>query len=287
MAFDNKNIARSTAAERSQTGVLDHSSHEQFYDYYARASQNEKTRARFTAIRDMLLRVLRDHPRAVKVLEVADIGCGAGTLSLLWAELGHRVHGLDVNEPLLTLAKQRAAESHYDIDFRLGSATALPWPDSSMDVCMVPELPEHVAEWETCLREFCRVLRPDGILFLTTSNKLCPVQQEFNLPIYSWYPAPIKRKCERLAITTQPGLANFAKYPAVNWFSFYGLRRYLSRFGLDSMDRFDVMDSSSKGSLARMIVFAIRTIPVLRFLAHVATPGTTVVAIKRPAVSRH
>src|SRR5262245_46539272 len=160
MAFDNKRIARAVAAQKSQTGVLDHSSHEQFYDYYARASQNEKTRARFIAIRDMLLRVLRDHRGPVNPLEVADIGCGAGTLSILWAESGHRVHGLDINEPLLTLAKQRAAESHCDIDFRLGSATALPWPDSSMDVCVVPELLEHVAEWETCLQEFSRVLAP-------------------------------------------------------------------------------------------------------------------------------
>ena len=281
MAFDNKDTSRAAAIERSQMEVLDHSSHEQFYEYYARASQNEKTFARFTAIRDMLLRVLRDHTRQATVFEVADIGCGAGTLSILWAESGHRVHGLDVNEPLLTLAKQRAVESHYDIDFRLGSATALPWPDGSMDVCMVPELLEHVAEWETCLQEFCRVLRPNGILFLTTSNKLCPVQQEFNLPLYSWYPAPIKHKVERLAVTTRPDLANFAKYPAVNWFSFYGLRRYLSQFGFDSMDRFDVMDTSCKGILARMIVLAIRTIPILRFFAHVATPGTMVVAVKR------
>jgi 2-polyprenyl-6-hydroxyphenyl methylase/3-demethylubiquinone-9 3-methyltransferase len=286
MAFDNKSIARAAAAQKSQTEVLDHSSHEQFYEYYAQASQNEKTRSRFIAIRDMLLRVLWDHTRQATAFEVADIGCGAGTLSILWAELGHRVHGLDVNEPLLSLAKQRAADSHCDIDFRLGSATALPWPDSSMDVCMVPELLEHVAEWQTCLWEFSRVLRPNGILFLTTSNKLCPVQQEFNLPLYSWYPAPIKRKVERLAITTRPDLANFAKYPAVNWFSFYGLRRYLSRFGFDSMDRFDLIDSSSKGSLAQVILLAIRTIPVLRFLAHVATPGTTVVAIKRSAVTR-
>ncbi len=259
----------------------DHSSHEQFYDYYARESQNQKTRNRLRALRDTTLRVFKRYAGGVPTLEVVDIGCGAGMLCLLWAELGHHVHGLDVNEPLLELAKQRAAEAGYNIDFKLGSAVELPWTDASMDVCLVPELLEHVVEWEACLREFARVLRPGGVLLLTTSNKLCPKQQEFNLPLYSWYPRPLKRYVERLAMTTRPELANFAKYPAVNWFSFYGLRTVLVGFGFNCLDRFDVIDLSTKGTVARIVVRAIRAIPVCRFLAHVATPSTTLVAIKK------
>ena len=259
----------------------DHSSHENFYDYYARESQNQKTRDRFGTLRDMILRVLMEHIGEVPVLQVADIGCGAGTLSLLWAELGHRVHGLDVNQPLLGLAKQRAAEAGYDIDFRLGSAVELPWPDASMDVCLVPELLEHVAEWEACLWEFARILRPGGVLLLTTSNKLCPKQQEFNLPLYSWYPRPLKRYVERLAMTTRAGTREFCQVSAVNWFSFYSLRTVLAGFGFNCLDRFDVIDLSTKGTVARIVVRTIRAIPVCRFLAHMATPSTTVVAIKR------
>lgn len=161
--------------------ALDHSSHEKFYDYYANASLSQEACQRFGSIRDMILRILRTNG-AARILDVADIGCGAGTQSLMWAELGHRVHALDVNEPLLELAKQRTAEIGCAIYFRLDSAAELPWDDDSMDVCLVPELLEHVTQWKACLNEFSRVLRPGGVLFLTTTNKLCPIQQEFNLP---------------------------------------------------------------------------------------------------------
>lgn len=187
------------------------------------------------------------------MLDVADIGYGARTQSFLWADLGRNGHGLDVNQPLLEAARQRAGESGCSIDFQLGSATHLRWPDESMDVCLLLELLEHVSEWQACLQECERVLRPGGILALTTSNKLCPFQQEFNLPLYSWYPDPLKRYCERFAVTTRPQLANFAKYPAVNGFSFYELRVFLSRYGFISFDRFDLVDLSKKGLAAKSI----------------------------------
>jgi ubiquinone/menaquinone biosynthesis C-methylase UbiE len=181
---------------------------------------------------------------------------------------------------LVELARERAASAGFVIDFRVGSAVELPWADESMDVCLVPELLEHVAEWKTCLHEFARILRPRGILFLTTTNKLCPIQQEFNLPLYSWYPAPLKRHFERLAVTTRLELANFAKYPAVNWFSFYSLRAALTSVGFQCMDRFDVMDLTKKSTVARLLVSSVRAVTVLRWLAHIASPGTLVVAIK-------
>ena len=161
-------------------------------------------------------------------LRVADIGCGAGTQSLLWAELGHSVFGLDVNAPLVEVAQRRAAERGLPVDFRVGTATALPLEDSSVDVCLLPELLEHVPDWEACLREAARSLDVGGLLYVSTTNVLCPVQSEFNLPLYSWYPSFVKRRYERLAVTTRPAIANYAKYPAVNWFTFYASAR-LSR----------------------------------------------------------
>jgi 2-polyprenyl-6-hydroxyphenyl methylase/3-demethylubiquinone-9 3-methyltransferase len=98
--------------------------------------------------------------------------------------------------------------------------------------------------------------------------------------MYSWYPRRIKKYFERLAVTTRPELVNFAKYPAVNWFSFYSLRVYLAQRGLSSMDRFDVMDLSKKDVGVKILAKCLKIVPPLRWLAHVATPGSMVVAMK-------
>jgi 2-polyprenyl-3-methyl-5-hydroxy-6-metoxy-1,4-benzoquinol methylase len=251
--------------------------HPGFYSYYEEQSDGEPARRRFLAILKALMAAMG---QPTEPLNVADIGCGAGTQSRLWAEHGHQVFGVDINKALVMLARNRARESGLDISFEVASATALPWPDRSMDLCIVPELLEHVANWRGCIAEFVRVLRPGGALYLSTSNKLCPLQEEFTLPLYSWYPAFVKRRCEELARTTHPELANYATYPAVNWFTYYGLRKQLRLHGLSCMDRFDLAAGGSRGRLGRAAIELVRRLPPLRFCAHVATPYTVLLAFK-------
>ncbi len=259
----------------------DTSSSDEFFEYYAQRSASPRDIARFTAARDYVLRVMQAHGVDIEALEVADIGCGAGTQSFLWSDLGHHVHGIDVNEPLIELARRRAEEKGYRVDMRVGSATDLPWDSESMDVCLLPELLEHVPNWEDCLDEAARVVKPGGFLYLTTTNKLCPVQQEFTLPGYSWYPAPLKRHYERLAVSTRPELVQHATYPAVNWFSPYQLKREVKKRGFRKVyDRFDFIETAGKSAAVRTAVDAIRKLPPLRFLGHLGTSYSAVIAQK-------
>jgi 2-polyprenyl-6-hydroxyphenyl methylase/3-demethylubiquinone-9 3-methyltransferase len=266
-------------ASEGQNQTWDTGSHEDFYKYYEQQSLTPKTLERFRAVRDMMLRV-GGKTLEGRVLDVLDVGCGAGAQSQFWAELKHRYRGIDVNEPLVQLARKRAQERGFDIRFDVGSATDLPCTDESVDICLVPELLEHVADWQGCLEEAVRVMRPGGLIYISTSSKLCPRQQEFNLPLYGWYPHRVKRHFEHRAVTDRPDLANYAKYPAVNWFSVYGLRDYLEPKGFQCLDRFDLIDVAGKGTLARLVLSALRSLPPLRLLAHMVTPYTLVVARK-------
>lgn len=262
------------------TTTWDHSSHEEFAAYYAEKSTRPEQLQHFRSVRDTILRVLASSDGPGRKYAVLDVGCNAGGQCSVWAEEGHFVRGLDINEPLLALARQRALAAGQEIDYRLGTATDLPWEDQSVDVCIALELLEHVADWQACLQQFTRILKPGGVLFFSTTNVLCPRQQEFKLPGYAWYPAPLKRRFERLATTTRPELANHAKYPAVNWFSPYGLKRELRRRRFRPLDRFDLVDRAKKGPAGRFLIQCIQLSPLLRFLAHVCTSGTYLLGIK-------
>jgi ubiquinone/menaquinone biosynthesis C-methylase UbiE len=258
----------------------DTGSHQHFYRYYEAQSGGAAARRRFMTIQASLLKALGSPQQP---MNVADVGCGAGTQCRLWAERGHQVFGADINDALIALARKRAAGSGLAIAFEVASATALPWPDQSMDLCIVPELLEHVADWRACIAELVRILRPGGALYISTSNRLCPAQEEFDLPLYSWYPGFVKRRCEQLARTTRPQLAGYATYPAVNWFTYYGLRRHLAGHGLRSLDRFDLADPFARGLAARAALALVRKLAPLRFCAHVATPYTVLLAFKPAA----
>lgn len=227
----------------------------------------------------MMLLSQRNKP--LKGLMVLDIGCGAGTQARLWALDAHQAHGVDVNAPLIAVAQARAKAEGLSVRLDVGSATHLPYGDASMDVCLMPELLEHVQDWQTCLREAVRVLKPGGLLYVSTSNALCPLQNEFNLPFYSWYPGFAKRYFERLSITTRPDLVNYARYPAVHWFSYYGLKRFLKPLGMHCQDRFDVLDTRGRSRPVRLLVSLVKALPPLHLVGHLLTQGSTVWAFKQ------
>ncbi len=255
-------------------------SHANFYRYHAAHSEAEPARLRFAAIQVALLKVLDG---AARPLNVADVGCGAGSQAHLWAAQGHQAFGVDINAALVALARRRAAAAGLDIVFDVATANALPWPDQSMDVCILPELLEHVADWRGCIAECLRVLRPGGALYISTTNALCPRQQEFRLPLYSWYPGFVKRRCVQLARTTRPHLADYATYPALHWFTVYGLRRHLGQAGLRCLDRFDLAGGAGRAAPARAVLALVRALAPLRLCAHIATPYTVLLALKPAA----
>jgi 2-polyprenyl-3-methyl-5-hydroxy-6-metoxy-1,4-benzoquinol methylase len=263
----------------SSMSVADSRARDQFVEYYARESATAEARAHFMAIRDLLLRIYAaKSPRERPV--VGDIGCGAGTFSLACAESGCDVLGVDINEALIEIARERTPRSCDHVEFNVASAQSLPWPDTSVDIVVLPELLEHVPDWKSCLQEALRVLRHGGIIYLSTTNVLCPKQAEFALPMYSWYPETVKQWCVKKSLTTHPHWVNHAKFPAVNWFSPFSLSRYLEQNGIEAQDRFDVMELYSTNQLKRSVARAAGITKVGRLLGHMCTPYTVLVGHK-------
>ncbi len=196
------------------------------------------------------------------------------------AKAGCVVEGIDINEALVRIAVARAMAADLPITFHSGSAESLPWPDASFDIVAMPELLEHVPGWKACITEAARILKPGGVLYVSTTNRLCPVQQEFSLPLYSWYPGWLKRYCLKLAMTTHREWVNHATYPAVNWFDPYSLGAVLRSLEMEPIDRFAMWAKFSTDRRKQRIGSLGLTIAPLRFLGHMLSSGTTLIGRK-------
>lgn len=280
MSSEREDDIEASHTPESAGAGLDTSTHEAFLKYYSEQSARPETIAAFQRLVNTVLAALPEG-MADRTLKVADVGGGAGTLSRQWANAGHDVTCVDLSADLLDVGRQRAEAEGLEITFRNCSATDLPFEDASFDICILPELLEHIEDWESCVNEAARIVRPGGALFISTTNVLCPKQQEFTLPFYSWYPGFLKRHYERLSVTTQPELANYARYPAVHWFSYYSLAKYLKGRGFDRfLDRADLLAIRNRNGAKAVIANVIRALPPLRFMMQVITPGSIILGFK-------
>ena len=99
---------------------------------------------------------------------VLDAGCGDGFFT---AQIRQRfnlknVHGLDVSSKAIDLAGTKYPE----IIFQQGSLSHIPEETNSIDSVTMVEVIEHLIDVEGTLKELFRVLKPGGILLITTTD---------------------------------------------------------------------------------------------------------------------
>jgi ubiquinone/menaquinone biosynthesis C-methylase UbiE len=98
---------------------------------------------------------------------VADFGCGPGYTAVeiaKWVGSGGHVHALDVNTDFLADARSNAAANGFEalITIHHSDGTTLPLAEASLDRITTRNTLIYVEKPEQTLREFRRVLRPNG-----------------------------------------------------------------------------------------------------------------------------
>lgn len=101
---------------------------------------------------------------------VLDAACGTGYGSAILAHDAEKVAGIDISQESVQYAAQKYGDSH--VSFQQASVESIPYPDSTFDVVVSFETLEHVSEMAQgqFLREIRRVLKPDGVLVMSTPN---------------------------------------------------------------------------------------------------------------------
>jgi len=109
--------------------------------------------------------------RPLEGLRIADIGCGGGLVSEPLARLGASVTGIDPAEENAAAARAHAADSGLEIDYRAARVEDLAAEGAQYDAVIALEVVEHVPDVQAFIGVCAQVLRPGGMMLLSTINR--------------------------------------------------------------------------------------------------------------------
>lgn len=101
--------------------------------------------------------------------DVLDCACGEGYGSFLLSQQARSVVGVDISSETVDHASSTYRRGN--LDYMQADASSLPMPDDSFDVIVSFETIEHLTAQRAMLGEFRRVLRPDGVLVVSSPDR--------------------------------------------------------------------------------------------------------------------
>lgn len=136
-----------------------------------------------------------------------DAGCGAGTYTRILLQHGHVVVGADYSLPTLRKATARGLDGAV---FAVGDVRRLPFEQDQFDGILCLGVTQALEESDAAIREFARLLKPGGHLWIDALNGWCAIhavralwRRILGRPVHLRYEAPrrIKQLCAECGFT--------------------------------------------------------------------------------------
>jgi ubiquinone/menaquinone biosynthesis C-methylase UbiE len=141
--------------------------------------------------------------------KILDLGCGIGGATFPIAEVTGStglVAGLDVSSALVEVARRRAHDQP-GIEFRVGDACAIPYPDEFFDSARSERVFLYLPDRLGAIAEMRRVVKKGGRIFLIDTDFDC-------MAIYSTKPA-LTRKMTSIVAASMPNGNSGRELPAL------------------------------------------------------------------------
>lgn len=159
-------------------------------------------------------------PRPAAASRLLNVGGSAGGIDAVLAEHFASVTSVDIDAAAIATAQARHRRDN--LEFRIGDAMALEFPDAGFDVVICSHVYEHVPSAERMMTEIRRVLAPGGLCYFAAGNRLMWNEPPYHLPLLSVIPRPLAHLYVRWA-----GKADH--YHELHY-TYWGLRRLVEGF---------------------------------------------------------
>jgi SAM-dependent methyltransferase len=113
---------------------------------------------------------------------ILDIGTGNGAIASYFGDISSFVTSVDIED-------ERTVHGRFE--FRLIQNEVLPFHDESFDIVISNHVIEHLNNQPRHIAEISRVLRPNGVAYLATPNRLWPWEFHYRIPLLHYLPLVI------------------------------------------------------------------------------------------------
>jgi 2-polyprenyl-6-hydroxyphenyl methylase/3-demethylubiquinone-9 3-methyltransferase len=104
--------------------------------------------------------------------KILDVGCGGGLLSEAMASNGGLVTGIDISEGLIEVANEHSQQANLNISYVCTTIEDFSSEyENTFDTITCMELLEHVPDPQSVINACMHLLKPGGLLFLSTINR--------------------------------------------------------------------------------------------------------------------
>jgi ubiquinone/menaquinone biosynthesis C-methylase UbiE len=104
---------------------------------------------------------------------IVDVGCGCGRSFKLLNDRFRpkRMVGIDVDAKMIATSSVEVATNGLAVELYRATSSCLPMPDRSADMVFCHQTFHHLIDQQNALREFHRILKPEGLLLFAESTR--------------------------------------------------------------------------------------------------------------------
>lgn len=194
----------------SKSSALDAKSNPGFMTVQNRVAKAQKIEA-----------ILADYlGKPIQNAKILDVGCGNGAISDYFAK-NNEVFAIDLVDQRTDPFKSNSVHFLKYVDHKI------PLESQSFDIVISNHVLAYIGEKNSHVEELARLLKPGGIIYFATPNRLFPVEPHFGVPFLHYLPTRIfNRVMKKLGLFRENVFLTNS----------FELRRLLKQWGLDPID---------------------------------------------------